>query len=549
MQTEHEPGPTCAVSDSPPDGRPGAAAERGRSARWPAAWKWVAAALGMTAIALGLAAPATGQDAADAAAAATPVVNPPSNVTAIDRPLDGGNAIIVRWSAAAGDGTDVLSYRVERTLNPDEIAAADARRIRDAMDAARTAVIASVVEGDAAPGIASLSDEARAALRTARADAAEAARAATQAAIDAERTPERWTFVGVVLADERAADGEPYELVIDSLARLLEPVEADADANASSDAESAAAESAVAAAPLPATYRVRVAAVDADANRSVAVATAEPVGPREQYFDGSRGWLLFFLILFGGAVVVFIQLARSGREMKVRKIAGLEAVDEAVGRATEMGRSVLFVPGIQDMNEIQTIAGITVLARVAKTAAEYDARVEVPTARSLVMTSARETVQAAYLTAGRPDAYDEDLIYYVTNEQFGYVAYLSGMMVREKPAACIYMGAFYAESLILAETGNSIGAIQVAGTAQPAQLPFFVAACDYTLIGEEFYAASAYLSGSPAELGSLKGQDAGKVIVGILIVSGVLLMTLGAVTGGPESVFTGLAEGLREILK
>ena len=128
------------------------------------------------------------------------------------------------------------------------------------------------------------------------------------------------------------------------------------------------------------------------------------------------------------------------------------------------------------------------------------------------MVTARETVQEAFLAAGRPDAYNEDLIYYVTDEQFGYVAYLSGMMVREKPAACIYMGCFYAESLILAETGNSIGAIQAAGTAMPAQLPFFVAACDYTLIGEEFYAASAYLSESPAELGSLKGQDLAKVL-------------------------------------
>ena len=93
-------------------------------------------------------------------------------------------------------------------------------------------------------------------------------------------------------------------------------------------------------------------------------------------------------------------------------------------------------------------------------------------------------------------------------------------MVREKPAACFYMGSFFAESLILAETGNSIGAIQIAGTAQPAQLPFFVAACDYTLIGEEFFAASAYLSGEPDQLGSLKGQDVGKLIVAAGIVVG-----------------------------
>ncbi len=142
------------------------------------------------------------------------------------------------------------------------------------------------------------------------------------------------------------------------------------------------------------------------------------------------------------------------------------------------------------------------------------------------MTAGRETVQSAYLAAGRPDAYNEDRIYYVTDEQFGYVAHLSGMMVREKPAACFYMGSFFAESLILAETGNAIGAIQVAGTAQPAQLPFFVAACDYTLIGEEFFAASAYLSGDPDQLGSLKGQDVGKLIVGCLLLLGCLLATL-----------------------
>ncbi len=122
------------------------------------------------------------------------------------------------------------------------------------------------------------------------------------------------------------------------------------------------------------------------------------------------------------------------------------------------------------------------------------------------------------------------MIYYVTDEQFGYVAAVSGKMVREKPAACFYLGQFYAESLILAETGNSIGAIQIAGTAMPAQLPFFVAACDYTLIGEEFYAASAYLSGEAHQLGSLKGQDVGKAVVGVLVIVGCLLATLGALT-------------------
>ncbi|MFV0444472.1 MAG: DUF6754 domain-containing protein [Planctomycetaceae bacterium] len=282
-------------------------------------------------------------------------------------------------------------------------------------------------------------------------------------------------------------------------------------------------------------YWFRVAAVGPDNTESLSVGLPadRPVVPTRQLFDGSRMWLLLIGSIICGSVVLFIGLARSGVKLYIRKIAGLDAVEEAVGRATEMGRTCLFVPGVLDINDIQTVAGLTILSRVAERAAEYDARLEVPTSRSLVMTAARETVQSAYLTAGRPDAYNEDAISYVTDEQFGYVAYLTGQMVRDKPAACFYLGAFFAESLILAETGNAIGAIQVAGTAQPAQLPFFVAACDYTLIGEEFFAASAYLSHDPDQLGSLKGQDVGKLIVAGLMIVGVGLLTLAAVTRNP----------------
>lgn len=261
-----------------------------------------------------------------------------------------------------------------------------------------------------------------------------------------------------------------------------------------------------------------------------------------EWFDGRRGWFLALMTMICGGVVGFVAAARYGVPLKIRKIAGLDAIEDAVGRATEMGRTCLFVPGVQDINDIQTIAGLTILGRVAEKAAEYDCQLDVPTSRSLVMTAARETVAAAFYAAGRPDAFNEDRIYYVTDEQFGYVAHLTGMMVREKPAACFYLGAFFAESLILAETGNAVGAIQIAGTAQPAQLPFFVAACDYTLIGEEFFAASAYLSRDPDQLGSLKGQDLGKVLVAAIVLIGVTLATLSEIAGSDRTSLVKRAE-------
>lgn len=246
-----------------------------------------------------------------------------------------------------------------------------------------------------------------------------------------------------------------------------------------------------------------------------------------QWFKKERVNAFIVVLILSLGIGYFIYRASKGKEMFVRKIAGLEAVDEAVGRATEMGKKIYYIPGIYDMDSMQTVASVTILGHVAKRVAEYEAKLEVPNCYSLVMVACRETVKQAYLNAGKPDNYSDDMIYYLTQDQFGYTSAVSGLFVREKPAAIFLQGHFFAESLILAETGNSVGAIQIAGTAQPTQLPFFVAACDYTLIGEELFAASAYLSKNPKLLGSLKGQDLGKFLMMAAIVVGSILETFG----------------------
>ncbi len=103
-------------------------------------------------------------------------------------------------------------------------------------------------------------------------------------------------------------------------------------------------------------------------------------------------------------------------------------------------------------------------------------------------------------------------------------------MLRQKPAANFFMGYYYAESLLLTETGASTGAIQIAGTDADHQLPFFVTACDYTLIGEELYAASAYLSREPVQVGTLRAQDLGKAVILAVLAIGTGLATIGGVT-------------------
>jgi hypothetical protein len=244
-------------------------------------------------------------------------------------------------------------------------------------------------------------------------------------------------------------------------------------------------------------------------------------------FRIDRTSVLIFVLVFSAVILVYTRWAKQGKKLFVRKIAGLDAVEEAVGRATEMGKPVLFIPGINDIDEIETIAGLSILGRVARITAQYDTPLVVPVRYSMVLAAGQEVVEQAYVEMGKKESYNVDMVRYVAGEQFAFTATVNGMMLRDRPATNIYMGAFFAESLLLAETGNLAGSIQIAGTAKPEQLPFFVAACDYTLMGEELYAASSYLSHEPLLLGGLKGQDFIKVILIVMIIIGSILLTLG----------------------
>ncbi|MBN2619491.1 hypothetical protein JXB22_00255 [candidate division WOR-3 bacterium] len=269
-------------------------------------------------------------------------------------------------------------------------------------------------------------------------------------------------------------------------------------------------------------YQVKAQTIDGEITSNI----AGPARASVQLFNIGRLNIFMSIIILFAAILLYISLAKR-QQLFIRKIPALTAMDEAIGRATEMGKPVLYVPGIMDIDDPQTIASMSILSKIAEKTAAYGTTLYVPTARAMAMSMAQQVVKEAAMKVGRPDWFNADNIRYLTDDQFGYVSGVDGIMLREKPATNFYLGVFYAESLILAETGHATGAIQIAGTAMPDQLPFFVAACDYTLLGEELYAASAYLSQEPVQLGSLKGQDLGKLIFVLVIIMGVIANLFG----------------------
>ena len=232
-----------------------------------------------------------------------------------------------------------------------------------------------------------------------------------------------------------------------------------------------------------------------------------------------------------GTLSVFIIFnvlrARRGKELFIRRIPGIDHIDEAIGRATEMGRPLLFSSGLGGL-DIVTLQALTILSHIVRHACRLNTRVIAPVygGDPTLFPVVEQVCREACAAEGRSDLFNPDDVRFLSGEQFAYASAVVGIMHRERTAGNFLFGAFYAESLLLAETGQHVGAIQVAGTPSTLQIPFFVAACDYVIIGEEYWATSAYLSREPVLLGSLIGQDWGKIAFGLIILTGLIIASI-----------------------
>ncbi len=236
------------------------------------------------------------------------------------------------------------------------------------------------------------------------------------------------------------------------------------------------------------------------------------------------GMLLIMLLLLG-PVLYYIREVRAGRKLYVRQIAGVGAINEAIGRSAEIGRPISFTSGLTGIGPI-LYACLGILFHIAKKAALYRSRLFLPQCDPQVMAVAEDVSRDAFSSQGKLNDFDSNNVVYLSDEQFAFASGYMGIIHRENVGSAFLFGTFAAESLILAEAGQMVGAMQVAGSYSPEQVPFFITACDYTLIGEELFAASAYLTEEPVQLGSLYGQDRAKLLLFFIILLGVVFATL-----------------------
>ena len=234
-----------------------------------------------------------------------------------------------------------------------------------------------------------------------------------------------------------------------------------------------------------------------------------------------------FLLILILVVVSLVTRLGSRRTLTPRKLAGLDTFDDAIKSAAQMKRPVFFCPGLGDVGSSDTLAALAVLKQVARLCAENNVPIIVGNADFNVQQVTEEIVEKAYKDAGKAQLYSPEMVRYISGRQFAFAAGIMGILARERPAVNIFLGEYTAEALSISEAGRAVSPIQFAGTSNTDQLPFFVATCDYVLLGEEMYAAEAYLDKNPEKVAALLGQDVGKFIAVLLILISALTLTFG----------------------
>ncbi len=230
-------------------------------------------------------------------------------------------------------------------------------------------------------------------------------------------------------------------------------------------------------------------------------------------------------------LLIYLGIARAKKTKPyVRPFPALEHIDEAVGRAAEMGKSVHYCTGWGGLNDEWapvTTAALAIMGEFAKACGKYGVPMRYSCIRSHIVPIAEDIIKFGYDTGGHPEMYTPDMVYYTSEEQRALMSAMMGYIMRERPAVNCIFGATKYETIHSVGTGAIAGSMQFAGTPRLYYLPIILCTCDYALIGEEVYAAGAVVTGEPHQLGSVRGVDFFKMIIIALIAISVILSSAG----------------------
>jgi hypothetical protein len=245
--------------------------------------------------------------------------------------------------------------------------------------------------------------------------------------------------------------------------------------------------------------------------------------------------LLLLIVVLLVIILTLLHHARAiaGKQpVRRRPLPALDLIWRALARGAETGRAIHLSPGSGAIGSrsstVETVAGLLAAERVAGEAALNGAPLLASSGDAVAHLALRGTLRQAYQRAGLGQDYDSTNVQLLAHQDpIAYASGVSTLYSHQKLEASQLIGSFGQEFLLAGEVGAQSGVPQLAGATTTTALPLAYLSADSTLIGEEIYAAEAYLARTPAPQARLLTHDALRTVVILAIVILLVLSAFG----------------------
>lgn len=238
------------------------------------------------------------------------------------------------------------------------------------------------------------------------------------------------------------------------------------------------------------------------------------------------GFVLLFLIL----ILVYTAITRRRPGKVLREIPAFGNLRRAVGLSVEAGKRIHLSLGWGSFNGLQVssaLLGITVLQRIARAASVSDRPPVATSGEGTLTILSQDSLRGVYRNMGVIGQFDPYSAQLTGVSPFSYAAGVMPVIIDQQVAANVLAGHFGSEVALITDAGERSGSPTLAGSDNiPGQAVLYAAAQD-PLIGEELYAAGAYLQAGATHIASLRAQDFLRWLIILLILAGAALKFLG----------------------
>ena len=236
---------------------------------------------------------------------------------------------------------------------------------------------------------------------------------------------------------------------------------------------------------------------------------------------------LLALLIFAIGQVFLITSISTGLRPRFRSIPLFSLLRGQTGRAIEAGRALhvsIGAGGLGGDDVTTTLAGLQIVEYLADEAAASGISPIITTADPTALLLAADTLRRPYIRQGDLSSYQPLSARLPALNPVQYAAATMDYLAHDNVLANVMSGSFGSEIGLIEHESAKHDLLKISAAADPRALAVLSATSEHLLIGEEMFAAKAYLQARPAPRASLRAQDIVRVaivigIVGLFILS------------------------------